>query len=90
MKHRFDLAALGILLGPLLGLVGCSEPAPSGWAGYAEGEFVYVAAPIGGRLDQLRVKAGDRVIRGDTLFALDAQAELAAQAEASARWVAAQ
>ncbi|MEZ5705701.1 MAG: HlyD family efflux transporter periplasmic adaptor subunit [Burkholderiaceae bacterium] len=90
MKHRFDLAALGILLGPLLGLAGCSEPAPSGWAGYVEGEYVYVAAPIGGQLDQVRVKAGDRVIRGDALFALDAQVELAAQAEASARWVAAQ
>lgn len=73
-----------------MGLAGCSEPAVQGWSGYAEGEFVLVSAPIGGRLDQLRVKAGDRVIRGDALFALDAQAELAAQAEASARWVAAQ
>jgi HlyD family secretion protein len=90
MKHRIDLAALGLLLGPLFGMLGCSQPAPSGWSGYVEGEFVYVAAPIGGQLDQVRVKAGDRVVRGDALFALDAQSELAAQAEATARWVAAQ
>ena len=67
-----------------MGLAGCSEPAVQGWSGYAEGEFVLVSAPIGGRLDQLRVKAGDRVIRGDALFALDAQSELAAQADAAA------
>lgn len=73
-----------------LGLAACSDPPAPGWSGYAEGAFVYVASPIGGQLDQLRVKAGDRVLRGDSLFALDAQAELAAQAEASARWVAAQ
>ena len=74
----------------VMGLVGCSEPAATGWSGYAEAEWVYIAAPTGGQLNQLRVKAGDRVNRGDPLFALDAQAELAAQAEASARWVAAQ
>ena len=46
--------------------------------------------PTGGRLDHLRVKAGDRVARADALFGLDAQAERAAKAEATARWVAAQ
>jgi HlyD family secretion protein len=82
--------ATAVCAGLALGLVACSEPVETGWSGYAEGEFVYVAAPIGGQLDRLGVKAGDRVIRGDSLFALDAQAELAAEAEASSRWVAAQ
>jgi HlyD family secretion protein len=83
-----------ILLAPCAGLTmalsGCGEKPPAGWSGYAEGEFVYVSAPIGGQLDRLRVKAGDRLSLGDPLFALNAQAELAAQAEAEARWAAAQ
>jgi HlyD family secretion protein len=71
-------------------LMGCSEPPPEHWSGYVEGEWVYIAAPIAGQLDQLKVRAGDRVAPGDALFALDARAELAAQAEATARWQAAQ
>lgn len=74
---------------PLLGLLGllaaCSPPATSGWSGYAEGDYVYLAAPIAGRLDRLAVQAGDQVRRGATLFALDAQAEQAAADEARAR-----
>jgi HlyD family secretion protein len=73
-----------------LGLMACSEKAPPAWAGYAEGSYVYVAAPIGGQLDHLAVQAGDQVARGDGLFALDAQAELGAQAEAKARLAGAQ
>lgn len=74
---------------PLL-LLACSPAPDSGWSGYAEGEHVYVAAPIGGRLDQLSVRAGERVRQGMPLFALDAQAELAASAEAKARLQASQ
>jgi HlyD family secretion protein len=77
------------LAGPLA-LGACSEKPPAVWAGYAEGDYVYLAVPIGGQLDQLSVRAGDRVERGDALFALDAQAELGAQAEAKARLAGAQ
>ena len=34
-------------------LCACSSPTPSGYQGYVEGEFVNVASPIAGRLDQL-------------------------------------
>jgi HlyD family secretion protein len=85
--HLFVHVTIGALV---WGLAGCSEPSSEAWSGYAEADFVYVAAPLGGQLNHVPVKAGDRVLKGDTLFALDAQAELAAQAEASARWAAAQ
>jgi HlyD family secretion protein len=80
-------ALTGLLMA--LALTGCSEAPPSAWAGYAEGDYIYLAAPIGGRLDQLSVQVGDLVGRGYTLFALDAQAELAARDEARARLAAA-
>lgn len=66
-------------------LAACGQPADSGWSGYAEGDYVHVAAPIAGRLDQLAVHAGDTVKQGAALFALDAQAEQAAVDEAQAR-----
>ena len=90
MKQLWRLVWMTALVGLVMGLSACGKKAGVAWAGYAEAEFVYVSAPIGGQLDQLRVKAGDLVRRDDSLFALNAQAELAAVAEASARAVAAQ
>lgn len=66
-------------------LAACGQPAATGWFGYAEGDYVYIAAPIAGRLDRLAVRAGDAVKQGAPLFALDAQAEQAAADEAQAR-----
>lgn len=66
-------------------LAGCGPQAPAAWSGYAEGDYVYIAAPIAGRLDRLAVRAGEAVRQGAPLFALDAQAEQAAVAEARAR-----
>lgn len=63
----------------------CSPKADPAWAGYVEGEYVYVAAPIAGALTTLAVQRGDEVKRGAPLFALDDQAERAAREEAAAR-----
>lgn len=65
-----------------------SDPEPS-WSGYAEGEYVYVAAPVAGTVATLDVQAGQQVARGASLFALDAQPERAASEEAQARLAAA-
>lgn len=73
-----------------MGLTACSEAPPTAWSGYAEGDHIYLAAPIGGQLDQLAVQVGDQVLRGDALFALDARSELAARDEARARLEAAE
>lgn len=69
----------------LLALAACNPAPPAGWSGYAEGEYVYVAAPIAGRLETLAVQAGQAVARDALLFALDDEAERAARAEARAR-----
>jgi len=51
---------------------GCVEKPSKTYQGYVEGEFVYVAAPIAGRLDVLQVERGSQVKKGDLLFKLEA------------------
>jgi HlyD family secretion protein len=62
--------------------VGCS-PNPSGeFQGYLEGEYVYVASPLGGALTNLAVARGDEVKSGQLLFELERGSETAALDEA--------
>lgn len=65
------------------------EPAPA-WSGYAEGDPVYVAAPVSGQLMDLKVQRGDTVDAGVPLFSVDVTPMRAARAEADARLAAAQ
>jgi HlyD family secretion protein len=64
---------------------GCNEPERGTLQGYAEAEYVRVAAPFGGQLVRLDVKRGDRVKAGDALFALEQANEAAARREAADR-----
>lgn len=74
------------LLLPMLLLAGaCSEKPAASWSGYAEGDYVYIAAPLAGRLESLAVQSGQNVAQDAVLFTLDAEAERAARDEASAR-----
>jgi HlyD family secretion protein len=66
-------------------LAACNVAAPPSWSGYIEGEYVYVASPVGGTLDRLPVQKGDAVAKGAPLFTLDAALERAARDEAQAR-----
>ena len=66
-------------------LPGCSDKAVPGWSGYAEGDYVYVAAPLAGRLLNVAVQPGQTVAADAALFSLDAEAEDAARDEAQAR-----
>jgi len=70
-------------------LAACAREAAPPWSGYAEGDYVYVAAPLAGTLASLQVQSGQQVARGAALFALEAQSEEAARAEAQARLAAA-
>jgi HlyD family secretion protein len=73
----------GILLLAALSLLGgCGEKPANYYQGYAEGEFVQVASPRGGRLDRLAVARGGQVKEAELLFALEAEEEAAAVAEA--------
>jgi HlyD family secretion protein len=78
-KHRLALLMLTALL------ASCAKPAEHAWSGYAEGDYVYVAAPVGGALGQLSVRRGQSVEKDAPLFALDATPERAAREEAAAR-----
>ena len=70
------------LLATLLLLWGCQEKVEGFFQGYAEGEFVLVAAPLAGRLEQLATARGSQVQAGDLLFVLDRAVEQAAVAAA--------
>jgi HlyD family secretion protein len=74
------------LFTPAVLLIGaCSEKPLPAWSGYAEGDYLYIAAPLAGRLEVLAVESGQQVVKGAPLFALDAEVEQAARAEALAR-----
>ncbi|MGB3070190.1 MAG: biotin/lipoyl-binding protein, partial [Ottowia sp.] len=66
-------------------IVACTPVPPQGWSGYAEGDYIYMAAPIGGSLEQLAVQPGDQVRAGAALFVLEDEAERAAEAQAGAQ-----
>ncbi len=61
-----------------------AEPAVT-VTGYAEGEYVYVAAPEGGWVSEVLVTRGAQVKVGDALFALDAEAQIAQRDQAAAQ-----
>jgi len=79
MKHFLSviLAAFAALL-----LAGCGENSTGSFQGYIEGEYVYVAAPLGGALTNLAVARGDSVKAGQRLFELERGSEAAALAVA--------
>ena len=54
-----------------VGLAGCNQPGPTTYQGYVEGDFVYVAGKLAGRLDALLVSRGTRVTVGQPLYALE-------------------
>jgi hypothetical protein len=49
--------ALAPILAPLAA-GGCSKAGPKAWQGYLEGDFVYVASPLAGRLERLAAEKG--------------------------------
>lgn len=64
------------LLALSLALAGCESPAPP-LQGYVEGEYVRVAAPVAGYLQQLAVARGATVAAGAPLFVLEQSLEAA-------------
>lgn len=60
------------------------------WLGYVEGETLYVAAPISGRLQSLGVERGAEVAAGAPLFSLDPETTDADTARVAAELAAAQ
>ena len=63
-------------------ITGCSDKSSSVFQGYIEGEYVYVASPLGGALTNLAVARGDEVKAGQMLFELERDSEAASLNEA--------
>jgi HlyD family secretion protein len=63
-------------------IAGCSSNSPDEFQGYIEGEYVYVASPLGGALTNLAVARGDEIKSGELLFELERSSEAAALDEA--------
>jgi len=65
-------------------LAACADSTNGPLQGYAEGEYVRIAAPFAGTLVRLDAARGARVQAGSPLFALEAESETAARREAEA------
>ena len=63
-------------------IAGCSGNSTGAFQGYIEGEYVYVAPPLGGALTNLAVTRGDSVKAGQLLFELERGSEAAAVRQA--------
>jgi HlyD family secretion protein len=87
--HRPNWTAL-LIASSVMVANGCSSPARPIYQGYVEGDFVYVASPIAGRLDRLTAARGQTISANAPLFALEAVNEAAAQRQAQQQFVAAQ
>jgi HlyD family secretion protein len=73
------------VLGPLalaVFVAGCAPAGESPLQGYVEGEYVRVAAPFAGTLQQLSVARGDAIAAGAPVFALERENEVAARRQA--------
>ncbi len=79
MKVFLNLSLLVLTAGFF---AGCSPDSSNEFQGYIEGEYVYVAPPLGGTLTNLAVARGDKVKRGQLLFELERGSETAALDEA--------
>jgi HlyD family secretion protein len=79
MNNRLLLLPLAMVL------TACGNSAPTALQGYAEGEYVRVAAPFAGTLVSLDTRRGQQVAAGAPLFALEAESEDAAKREATER-----
>ena len=66
-------------------LGGCGPTPDAPYQGYAEGEYVLVASPYAGALQQLAVTRGQEITAGADLFVLEQGNEIAARREAEER-----
>ena len=69
----------------MLAIAGCGERIAPYYQGYAEAEYVRVALPFAGTLEQLSVQRGVQVKAGDALFVLESENEAAMRREAEER-----
>jgi HlyD family secretion protein len=72
------IQVVGALALAAIFLAGCSDNSSRVFQGYVEGEYVYVASPLGGALTNLAIARGNSVTNGQLLFELERGSETAA------------
>lgn len=77
--------ALLLVLAQTVLLAGCNSEPADYFPGYAEAEYVRLAAPIAGTLTKLHVQRGDKVEQNGPAFVLEQESERAEREEAVAR-----
>jgi HlyD family secretion protein len=82
MQLRNGTALTGGLALATIFIAGCAPDSSKVFQGYIEGEYVYVASPLGGALTNLAVARGDEVKAGQLLFELERGSETAALQQA--------
>lgn len=82
MEARKYVERLAVVLAAGV-LTACSDK-PASYQGYVEGDYVYVASALGGRLEKLLVEKGRTVEAAAPLFELEAEQEIAAKEQADA------
>src|SRR5579862_1283210 len=82
MRLRNHSWLMAFALGAVF-IAGCSPNSPNEFQGYLEGEYVYVASPLGGTLETLAVARGDQVTTGQLLFQLERHSEADAAHQSS-------
>jgi HlyD family secretion protein len=90
MKTACTFESYGACLMAAALLAACAKTPETAWSGYAEGDYVYVAAPVSGTLAELTVQRGQEIKQGTLLFKLEDAVERAARTEAAARLATAQ
>lgn len=80
-------AHLAVAFAALCLMAGCGRRPENRVQGYVEGEYIYVASPLAGTLENLNVERGMQVEAGDPLFRLDSTPEKAARDEAERRLI---
>jgi HlyD family secretion protein len=79
--RKTAILSAGLLLSAVF-ITGCSGKSSGVFQGYIEGEYVYVASPLGGTLTNLAVARGEDVKVGQLLFELERDSEAASLNEA--------
>jgi len=85
MNKNRKMAAVGFVSALALATSGCGRHEATVYPGYVEGEFVYISAPMDGRLQHLFVARGQQVAANAPLYELEARDEQAQLAEAEQR-----
>src|SRR5664279_233599 len=86
-RRRVVVAVVAMFGGATL--AACGQHGDKPLQGYVEGEYVRVAAPFAGTLQQLTVQRGGSVSAGAPLFALERENEIAARRQAEQQLAAA-